>query len=138
MQRFLFDRLCHPLVKEPLGLQAKISKLRNSIEQELQRLVSNKSYFHGVDTQGPGDLTVLNFGIDNVLDFASNFADTYLISEQIVQAIRQFEPRLGSPQVTLISNHNTLAPASLRVTGTIMIDSLAQDFDTAIVLSTDE
>jgi len=137
MQRFLFDRLCDPLVKDPLSVQSRLSQLRISIEQELQRLVSNRSYFNGLHERYQDEQTTLNFGIDCLVDFASNFADTYLISEQIVKAIRQYEPRLHSPEVSLIPTNDPLAPASLQIKGVIKVESVMQNFSTAVRLQND-
>jgi type VI secretion system lysozyme-like protein len=128
MGRYLFDRLCQPLLTLPIDESARLAWLKQSIEQELQRLVTHRAFFEGINTSRKGRPTVLNFGIGDLVSRSANFEDIGEIKGQIRQMILHYEPRLLNPQIHLSATNNPMMPATLIVTGTIQEDSVVESF----------
>lgn len=128
MRRFLFDRLFEPLQQEPLDEYSQLDNLRASIKEELQRLLSGRAYFTGIQKGTSDDKSILNFGIDHPVDYGNSFRDSTQLMEQILEQIRKFEPRLRSPAAQLETTRNTLVPASVLVTGHIQVANIKQPF----------
>ena len=111
MRRFLFDRLCNPELKMPKDTFSKNWVLRKSIREELQRLVSGRSFFDGIGRSGSygsatGGKSILNFGIDNPVDYDINASENTLLMEQVLEMVKNYEPRLVNPQVQLKDSKN--------------------------------
>ena len=65
--RFLLDRLCSPSRRGKNVLQQP-QRLRTAIETELQRILSQKNYFYGMDSVAAAlPDSVLNYGLRSTL-----------------------------------------------------------------------
>ena len=128
MQRFLFDRLCVPLQQEPTDEFSQLSLMRESITEELQRLVSGRAYFDGIKPGYTGHKSVLNWGIDSPVDYGNNNADAKILMNQVLELIRTFEPRIINPKVQLRQTKNNLAPAMVEISGHIKADQITAPF----------
>jgi len=128
MRRFLFDRLCDPEPVLPQDNYGKLAVLRESIKEELQRLVSGRSWFDGLQKGHKGEKNILNFGIDNPVEYAISAQDHNVLLEQIREMIRCYEPRIINPQVFLQHNKNALCPKSIAVAGQIKVAEAIEDF----------
>ena len=128
MRRFLFDRLCQPELKLPEDTFGKNWVLRKSISEELQRLVSGRSFFDGIGRGHTGEKSILNFGIDNPIDYDVSAKENTLLMEQILVMVKNYEPRLINPQVQLKDNKNKLSPKSIAISGQIKIADVKEDF----------
>ena len=91
MRRFLFDRLCNPELKLPEDNFGKIRILRSSIKEELQRLVSGRSWFDGIGKGHTGEKSILNFGIDNPVDYDANAKDNTILMDQVLEMVKNYE-----------------------------------------------
>lgn len=134
MHRFLFDRLCTPLQQVPTDEHSQLAALRASIREELQRLVSGRAYFDGIKLGKSGNKSVLNFGIDNPVEYGNSHADTKIIMDQILELVRNFEPRIRNPQVQLHGTGNKLMPATVEISGHIKADHLSEAFQHSVTL----
>lgn len=128
MRRFLFDRLCQPDLKMPEDTFGKMRILRESIREELQRLVSGRSWFDGIQKGHKGEKSILNFGIDNPVDYAANNQDSTLLMEQVLEMVKNYEPRIINPKVSLTGNKNPLSPKRIAVSGQIKVADVREDF----------
>jgi len=128
MQRFLFDRLCHPLVDTGQDESGRLAFLRQSIVQELQRLFSNRSYFDGVMTGTGIGSSVLNFGLQDLQSLSANFTDSAKLKEQLRQVILKYEPRLHTPEIELVATDDPLMPARIEINGLIREQALQAEF----------
>lgn len=128
MRRFLFDRLCQPDVALPEETHAQLYLLRNAIKEELQRLVSGRAYFDGIRKGNSDDKTILNFGIDNPVDYAANYGDSTTLMQQVLDMVKNYEPRIINPKVQLVDKKSSLSPASVAVTGEIRIADVREEF----------
>lgn len=128
MRRFLFDRLCNPELKLPEDNFGKIRILRSSIKEELQRLVSGRSWFDGIGKGHTGEKSILNFGIDNPVDYDANAKDNTILMDQVLEMVKNYEPRLLNPQVQLKDNKNKLSPKAIAISGQIKIADVKEDF----------
>lgn len=132
MQRFLFDRLCNPLVATPKDAHGKLLWLRASITETLQQLFTHRSFFEGVSSQeqiqGVGFDCVLNWGLHDLMSHSATVDDIMLIKNRILQLILHYEPRLQRPQISLSTSSDTFSPAALLITGTIKADELEDEF----------
>ncbi|UAA40643.1 GPW/gp25 family protein [Paraneptunicella aestuarii] len=135
MQRFLFDRLCAPLQPEPTDEFSQLALLRQSITEELQRLVSGRAYFDGIKPGYMGHKSVLNWGIDSPVDFGNNYGDAKILMDQILELIRAFEPRIINPKVQLRKTNNQLSPAAVEISGQIKVDRISAPFNHKISFS---
>ncbi len=128
MRRFLFDRLCNPDQPMPDETHAKLVVMRDAIKEELQRLVSGRAYFEGVRKGHLGQKSVLNFGIDNPVDYAANMTDSKTLMQQVLEMVQDYEPRIINPKVQLVGNNKTLNPAYIEVTGEIKVADVTEEF----------
>lgn len=133
MQRFFFDRLTQPLKYIPADEASQMAMLRESIREELQRLVSGRAYFDGFRSASSGHKSILNWGIDNPVDFGNSITEIKILMDQILNVVKTFEPRIKDPKAKLIPNPNNLKPAPLRpvsiqISGHIQLDSLSEPF----------
>lgn len=135
MRRFLFDRLCNPELHLPEDNFGKVWVLRKSIREELQRLFSGRSWFDGIQRGHKGEKSVLNFGIDNPVDYDANAQENTLLMEQVLEMIKNYEPRLLNPQVQLNDNKNKLSPKSIAISGQIKIADVKEDFSHSLSIS---
>lgn len=141
MRRFLFDRLCNPELHMPEDNFGKVGVLRKSIKEELQRLFSGRSWFDGIQKGHAGDKSILNFGIDNPVDYDANAQDNVLLMDQVLEMIKNYEPRLLNPQVELRDNNNQkgninrLSPKSIAISGQIKIADVREDFSHSLSIS---
>jgi len=126
MQRFLFDRLCQPEREIPSSVEDRVTLLRQMITQELQWLVSQRSYFEGFSRVSYN--SVLNFGISDVVSYSNTFADIERLKDEIYQAILHWEPRLKSPTIILKATGNPLQPAVIFVEGIIEEAQIRSEF----------
>ncbi len=132
MQRFLFDRLCQPLLKVSNNSEKKLDFLRQSITENLKQLVSHRSFFSGLDSHSSGRnhaaVSVLNFGISDLISHSANFENTHKVKEQIRQQIQTYEPRLHDPEIELVTSKDPLTPAMIQVNGVIKSEELEVEF----------
>lgn len=134
MQRFLFDRLCQPLQTEPTNDFSQIAQLRQSITEELQRIVSGKAYFDGIRLGYAGHRSVLNWGVDNPVDLSANLTDVKSLMSQVLELIRTYEPRIINPQVQLLSHHSHFLKHQIEVHGHIEINKKLASFSHRLTL----
>ena len=128
MRRFLFDRLCNPELSLPVDAHSKLAHLRASIKEELQRLVSGRSWFDGLQKGHTREKSILNFGIDNPVEYATSAQDNKLLMEQVLEMVKYYEPRLINPQVFLTGNKNPLSPKAIAIVGQIQLADAKEDF----------
>ncbi len=132
MQRFLFDRLCQPMHKVSCSAEQRLAQLRESITEELQRLMTSRAFFNGLQAgevdPGSQACTVLNFGINDLVSHSANFEESNKVKQQILKIIRHYEPRLLDPVITLRPTNDPLMPAAIEINGVIKADQLEVDF----------
>ena len=72
--RFLFDRLCSPSRRGKKTFYSSLNELRTAIETELQRILSQKNYFYGMDSVAAAlPDSVLNYGLRSIVDIDDNY-----------------------------------------------------------------
>lgn len=135
MRRFLFDRLCQPDLKMPMDTHGQLKVMRESIREELQRLVSGRSWFDGLQKGHSGEKSILNFGIDNPVDYATNAQDSNRLMEQVLEMVKCYEPRIINPQVMLTGNKNPLSPKAIAISGQIKVAEVKEDFSHTLNVS---
>lgn len=137
MQRFFFDRLIQPMKPMPIDEDSQLAMLRESIREELQRLVSGRAYFDGFRAANSGHKSILNWGIDNPVDFGNSKTEIKILMDQILDVVKAFEPRIQEPKARLIPNPSTLKPASVEISGHIQVESLNEYFSHNFTLGGD-
>jgi|GEM_PF-4740180 len=128
MQRFFFDRLVNPELPEPMDDAGKLAQLRGSINEELQRLVSGRSWFAGLQRANVGQKSILNWGIDNPVDFGNNMTDLKTLMDQILDAVKTFEPRIREPKARMLPSPDKLKPAQIQIYGYIQVGSASEAY----------
>lgn len=132
MQRFLFDRLCQPMNKVSCNAEERLAQLRQSITEELQRLMTSRAFFGGLQV---GEIepesqacTVLNFGINDLVSHSANFEESNKIKQQIHKIISHYEPRLLDPVINLRPSNDPLMPAVIEINGIIKTEQLEVEY----------
>ena len=119
-----------------------VRELSNSVRTELERIVSQRNYFYGLnyhlgleDQRLPD--TVLNYGLPSVVDVDTTVEAVGRVAEAIRRAIVQYEPRLLDPMVNVESTGGPLTPARISVSGKLAVDSGLVSFNARIPLAAD-
>lgn len=137
MRRFFFDRLTQPNLTLPHDEDSRLVLLRESVREEIQRLVSGRSYFSGFHAADNGDKNILNWGIDHPVDFGGSVTEIKRLAKQILVAIRTFEPRIQHPKANIIGDTANIKHAKLQITGIIEVDGITDTFEHHFPISGD-
>jgi len=115
---FLLERLASP------PGQALAFDLEAAVASQLQRIVGAR-----VLETGNGDLSLLEFGMPNVVDVAYNSKTAMeRYAMRLKQLIKHYEPRLLYPNVSVEPTTNSTMPYRLVVTGTLTPGGDARTF----------
>jgi|AntAceMinimDraft_1070359.scaffolds.fasta_scaffold94119_2 predicted component of type VI protein secretion system len=124
--RFLFDRICgseRPILEDATGVD-RITRVRESIKVELDRIMSQKQYFLGMrqdDTERQLS-TVLDYGVSRGVGLLVHAGLLDGLSKQIQAAITAFEPRLIKPQVDFAPARSGPGTPIFLVTGRFKVE----------------
>jgi predicted component of type VI protein secretion system len=134
--RFLFDRICgseRPNLQGGTGVD-RITRVRESIKVELDRIMSQKQYFLGIrrDEAGTQPSTVLDYGVSRGVGLLVNAGLLENLSKQMQAAISAFEPRLIMPQVTFEAARSGPGTPIYLVTGRFQVDKDVFGFSEAL------
>ncbi len=129
MRRFFFDRLTQPNLAMPLDEDARLALLRESVREELQRLVSGRTYFAGFQAADAGTKNILNWGVDHPVDFGGSVTEVKRLTHQILDAIHTFEPRIKHPKAVVVGDTAHIKHAQLRISGVIEVDGVSDSFE---------
>ncbi|MCY7293839.1 GPW/gp25 family protein [Alteromonas sp. a30] len=132
MQRFFFDRLTQPQQPTPLDAESRLALLRESIREEIQRLLSGRTFLNGYAPFAPanqGTKSILNWGIDSPVDFGSSYAELTRLAQQILDAIHTFEPRLHNPKASIVGRIKNSKQAHILISGSIESEGITDAFE---------
>ena len=131
--RFLFDRLCSPSKRGKKFFFGSIKELRTAIETELQRILSQRSYFYGMDsiTAALPD-SVLNYGLRSIVDVDDNHESLAAYALEVEKVIALYEPRLKDCRVLVADNEDRVGKKVFMISG--KIDFNHQDHDFGVFL----
>ncbi|MBA58311.1 MAG: type VI secretion system baseplate subunit TssE [Gammaproteobacteria bacterium] len=134
--RFLFDRLCSPAKNgRPQGYSS-LRDLRLAIEKELGRILSQKSYFYGLDSdQGSFPDSVLNYGLKSITDVDVNHESLTAYASEVQRAIALYEPRLKDCQVRISEDDNRYGKQVFLISGKIDFDHQSYGFGVSVPMT---
>lgn len=121
----MFDRLLFEIRgDDPQGFEA----MAESIARSLAALISVRA---PVEARGlrPAERTILDYGVDAIEDAqVSRKEDRLRYAEEVLSAVRAFEPRIDNPEVCLSPDPKGERAAVITVTGDIQIGQMRQAF----------
>ncbi len=135
--RYLFDRICSPGGGRSEDRPPSEASVRASVALELERIVSQRSYFYGIDHylgSSSQDLPggVLDYGLASLSDADGNNHSISRVAAEIQKAILMHEPRIHDPRVEIKSTGRASTSAQLLITGKLLVESKSIDFDTQL------
>ena len=131
--RFLFDRLCSPSKRGKNHYYSGIKELRAAIETELQRILSQRSYFYGLDsiTAALPD-SVLNYGLRSIVDVDDNHESLAGYASEVEKVIALYEPRLRDCRVLVTENEDRVGKKVFLISGKIDFNQEDHDFGVSV------
>ena len=134
--RFLFDRLCSPSKRGKNHFYSSIKELRTAIETELQRILSQRSYFYGLDsvTAALPD-SVLNYGLRSIVDVDDNHESLAGYASEVEKVIALYEPRLRDCRVLVTENEDRVGKKVFLISGKIGFNHQDYDFGVSVPIT---
>ena len=134
--RFLFDRLCSPSKRGKNHYYSSIKELRTAIETELQRILSQRSYFYGMDsiTAALPD-SVLNYGLRSIVDVHDNHESLAAYASEVEKVIALYEPRLKDCRVLVTENEDRVGKKVFLISGKIGFNHQDYDFGVSVPIT---
>ena len=134
--RFLFDRLCSPSKRGKNHYYSSIKELRTAIETELQRILSQRSYFYGMDsiTAALPD-SVLNYGLRSIVDVDDNHESLLAYASEVEKVIALYEPRLKDCRVLVTENEDRVGKKVFLISGKIGFNHQDYDFGVSVPIT---
>ena len=134
--RFLFDRLCSPSKRGKNHFYSSIKELRTAIETELQRILSQRSYFYGLDsvTAALPD-SVLNYGLRSIVDVDDNHESLAGYASEVEKVIALYEPRLRDCRVLVTENEVRVGKKVFLISGKIGFNHQDYDFGVSVPIT---
>ena len=134
--RFLFDRLCSPSKRGKNHYYSSIKELRTAIETELQRILSQRSYFYGMDsiTAALPD-SVLNYGLRSIVDVDDNHESLAGYASEVEKVIALYEPRLRDCRVLVTENEDRVGKKVFLISGKIGFNHQDYDFGVSVPIT---
>ena len=134
--RFLFDRLCSPSKRGKNHYYSSIKELRTAIETELQRILSQRSYFYGLDsiTAALPD-SVLNYGLRSIVDVDDNHESLAGYASEVEKVIALYEPRLRDCRVLVTENEDRVGKKVFLISGKIGFNHQDYDFGVSVPIT---
>ena len=138
--RYIFDRLCAPKYYNKHEAGSSIDECKSLIVKELYRVFSQRSYFDGslfgaYENESERAKTVLNFGLDNIVDAQPNSEGLEAYLQKMRQAIVLYEPRLKNPSVVIKPGSGSAMKLEVLVSGSFVYDAKDSKFEALIDLS---
>ena len=134
--RFLFDRLCSPSKRGKKLFFSSIKELRTAIETELQRILSQRSYFDGMDsiTAALPD-SVLNYGLRSIVDVDDNHESLAAYASEVEKVIALYEPRLKDCRVLVTEHEDRVGKKVFLISGKIDFNHQDHDFGVSVPIT---
>ena len=134
--RFLFDRLCSPSKRGKKLFFSSIKELRTAIETELQRILSQRSYFYGMDsiTAALPD-SVLNYGLRSIVDVDDNHESLAAYASEVEKVIALYEPRLKDCRVLVTEHEDRVGKKFFLISGKIDFNHQDHDFGVSLPIT---
>ena len=134
--RFLFDRLCSPSKRGKKLFFRSIKDLRTAIETELQRILSQRSYFYGLDsvTAALPD-SVLNYGLRSIVDVDDNHESLLAYASEVEKVIALYEPRLKDCRVLVTENEDRVGKKVFLISGKIGFNHQDHEFGVSVPIT---
>ena len=134
--RFLFDRLCSPSTRGKNHYYSSIKELRTAIETELQRILSQRSYFYGLDsiTAALPD-SVLNYGLRSIVDVDDNHESLLAYASEVEKVIALYEPRLKDCRVLVTENEDRVGKKVFLISGKIGFNHQDHEFGVSVPIT---
>ena len=134
--RFLFDRLCSPSKRGKNHFYSSIKELRTAIETELQRILSQRSYFYGLDSISAAlPDSVLNYGLRSIVDVDDNHESLAGYASEVEKVIALYEPRLRDCRVLVTENEDRVGKKVFLISGKIGFNHQDYDFGVSVPIT---
>ena len=131
--RFLFDRLCSPSRRGKKTFYSSLNELRTAIETELQRILSQKNYFYGMDSLAAAlPDSVLNYGLRSIVDIDDNYESLAGYAIEVEKVIALYEPRLKDCRVRVAEQEDRFGQKVFMISGKIDFNQEDHDFGVSL------
>ncbi len=131
--RFLFDRLCSPSRRGKKTFYSSLNELRTAIETELQRILSQKNYFYGMDPVAAAlPDSVLNYGLRSIVDIDDNYESLAGYALEVEKLIALYEPRLKDCRVRVAEHEDRFGQKVFMISGKIDFNQEDHDFGVSV------
>lgn len=131
--RFLFDRLCSPSRRGKKTFYSSLNELRTAIETELQRILSQKNYFYGMDSVAAAlPDSVLNYGLRSIVDIDDNYESLAGYAIEVEKVIALYEPRLKDCRVRVADHEDRSGQKVFMISGKIDFNQEDHDFGVSL------
>lgn len=131
--RFLFDRLCSPSRRGKKTFYSSLNELRTAIETELQRILSQKNYFYGMDSVAAAlPDSVLNYGLRSIVDIDDNYESLAGYALEVEKLIALYEPRLKDCRVRVAEQEDRFGQKVFMISGKIDFNQEDHDFGVSV------
>ena len=134
--RFLFDRLCSPSRRGKKTFYSSRNELRTAIETELQRILSQKNYFYGMDSVAAAlPDSVLNYGLRSIVDIDDNYESLAGYALEVEKLIALYEPRLKDCRVLVTEHEDRVGKKVFLISGKIDFNHQDHDFGVSLPIT---
>jgi type VI secretion system protein ImpF len=115
---------------------------RDSLKRDVELLLNTRRPpISNIESYPKSSASVIHFGLTDINAFTGSAErDENALLLAILQSLREFEPRIQSPRVSLIRNDTAARHLRFHIDGRIQFDNVPEDitFDTVLELSSGE
>ena len=124
----------------PSTRNSSLAMYRDGIKRDVEWLLnSRRSFIPAIDNYKLASSSVFNFGLPDLTQFASSYGPEGL-RMCITQTMRDFEPRIRDPHITLVRTDESSRSVRFHVDGRLVFENSEEDisFDTVLEVTSGE
>jgi type VI secretion system protein ImpF len=137
----LLDRLMD-VDEWPTTRASSMRMYRDSLKRDVEWLLNTRRpVIENLQGLPRASASVINYGLPDINSFTGSAdRDDNALMLALVQTLRDFEPRIQAPRVSMVRNDSASRHIRFHIDGRIVFDSVPEDisFDTVLELSSGE